>query len=243
MLGLVEFFNLLETAGFSPKKRVAGVIGGVVYVLIALVSLGELSSSFLLFIFPLLVVLVLLELFRKSDSPVSNFAFSVMGIIYVVIPLSMLNFFAYNSHYYDTMGVEGYNYILLLAFFVIQWSNDTGAYLMGRAFGKTKLFERISPNKTWEGAIGGAVFALVAGFIFAYFSEGHILHWLSISFLIVVFGSLGDLTESQIKRSVGVKDSGNILPGHGGVLDRFDGVLFSAPFVLTYLQVFEVHIG
>jgi len=241
MLGLIEFFKLMEKGGFNPKKRVAGVIGGLIYGIITMYSFGHFSFAFLLFIFPLLVVLVLLELFRKSEYPVSNFAFSVMGILYVVIPLSMLNFFAYNVDYYDTMNIEGYNYILLLAFFIIQWSNDTGAYLVGRQFGKTKLFERISPNKTWEGAIGGAIFALIAGGIFALITGGHFGHWLAISFLIVVFGSLGDLTESQIKRSVGVKDSGSLLPGHGGILDRFDGVLFSAPFVLTYLQLFNVH--
>ena len=241
IMGLFEFFHLMEKAGFSPKKRAAIPIAGVIYTIISAYSFGEINFAFLLFIFPLLVVLVLLELFRKSDSPVSNFAFSIVGILYVVIPLSMLNFFVYNADFYDTLDIEGYKYILLLAFFVIQWSNDTGAYLCGRFFGKTKLFERISPNKTWEGAIGGGVFALLAGFIFAYFSEGNIAHWLAIAALIVVFGTLGDLTESQIKRSVGVKDSGNIMPGHGGILDRFDGVLFSAPFVLTYLQIFEVH--
>lgn len=235
----------MEKAGFKPKKRVAGLVGALIYTIIALYSFGgEVTYAYLLFIFPLLVVLVLLELFRKSEYPVTNFAFSIAGIFYVVIPFAMLNFFAYNEDsYYKTLGVTGYQYILLLAFFVIQWSNDTGAYLVGKFFGRTKLFERISPNKTWEGAFGGAVFALIAGFLFAYFAGGHIGHWLAIAGLIVVFGTLGDLTESQIKRSVGVKDSGNLLPGHGGILDRFDGVLFSAPFVLTYLHLFNIHLS
>lgn len=244
ILGLVEFFKLMEKAGFNPKKRVAGLIGAIIYTIIALYSFGgEITYSYLLFIFPLLVILVLMELFRKSEYPVTNFAFSVAGIFYIVLPFAMLNFFAYNSQFYDTLQVEEYQYILLLAFFVIQWANDTGAYLVGRVIGKNKLHERISPNKTWEGAIGGAVFALTAGFLFAYFSTGHIGHWLAIAGLIVVFGTLGDLTESQIKRSVGVKDSGNILPGHGGILDRFDGVLFSAPFVLSYLHIFDLHLS
>jgi phosphatidate cytidylyltransferase len=245
MLGLIEFFKLMEKGGFKPKKTAAGIVGGAIYLIIALFSLTtEVTFAYLLFIFPLLVLLVVLELFRKSEFPVTNFAFSVMGIVYVVIPFAMLNFFAYDdAAYYATVEIEGYQYILLLAFFVIQWSNDTGAYVTGKAFGKHKLFERISPNKTWEGAIGGGVFALLAGFIFAYTTDSNILHWLVISLLIVVFGTLGDLTESQIKRSVGVKDSGNILPGHGGILDRFDGVLFSAPFVLTYLHLFEIHLS
>lgn len=246
MLGLVEFFKLMEKAGFKPKKRIAAGIGGIIYIIIALYSFGgEITFAYLLFIFPLMVILVLLELFRKSDFPVTNFAFSIAGILYVVIPFAMLNFFAYrgDGKFYSTVEIEGYHYILLLAFFVIQWANDTGAYLVGRMFGKHKLFERISPNKTWEGAFGGAVFALIAGFLFGYFTGGHLGHWLAISGLIVVFGTLGDLTESQIKRSVGVKDSGNLLPGHGGVLDRFDGVLFSAPFVLTYLHLFDLHLA
>lgn len=244
ILGLIEFFKLMEKAGFKPKKRVAGIVGALIYAIIALYSFGgEITYAYLLFIFPLLVILVLLELFRKSEYPVTNFAFSIAGIFYIVIPFAMLNFFAYDSEYYDTLEVEDYQYILLLAFFVIQWANDTGAYVVGKLFGKHKLFERISPNKTWEGAAGGAFFALVAGFLFGYFSTSHIGHWLVIAALIVVFGTLGDLTESQIKRSVGVKDSGNILPGHGGILDRFDGVLFSAPFVLSYLHLFKVHLS
>ncbi len=244
MLGLVEFFKLMEKGGFKPKKRVATLVGGIIYAIITLFSFGSfVTFEYLLFIFPLLVLLVVLELFRRSDYPVTNFAFSIMGILYVVIPLSMLNFFTFNEEYNETMELEGYSYLLLLAFFVIQWANDTGAYISGKAFGKHKLFERISPNKTWEGAIGGMVFAVIAGFIFAYTTESNILHWVIISLLIVVFGTLGDLTESQIKRSVGVKDSGNILPGHGGILDRFDGVLFSAPFVLTYLHLFQIHLS
>ena len=243
LLGLIEFFKLMEKGGFKPKKTAGAIVGGLVYLIIALYSMTtEVTFAYLLFIFPLLVLLVVLELFRKSEYPVTNFAFSVMGIVYVVIPFAMLNFFAYNTTYYETIEIEGYQYILLLAFFVIQWANDTGAYVSGKAFGKHKLFERISPNKTWEGAIGGGVFALIAGFIFAYTTESNVVHWLIISLLIVVFGTLGDLTESQIKRSVGVKDSGNILPGHGGILDRFDGVLFSAPFVLSYLHLFEIHL-
>jgi phosphatidate cytidylyltransferase len=246
MLGLFEFFKLMEKGGFKPKKTAGIIVGSLVYLIISLYSITtEVTFAYLLFIFPLLVLLVVLELFRKSEYPVTNFAFSVMGIVYVVIPLSMLNFFvAYdNAAYYETVEIEGYKYLLLLAFFVIQWANDTGAYVSGKAFGKHKLFERISPNKTWEGAIGGGLFALVAGFIFAYTTDSNLLHWSIISLLIVVFGTLGDLTESQIKRSVGVKDSGNILPGHGGILDRFDGVLFSAPFVLTYLHLFEIHLN
>lgn len=241
MLGLNEFFRLMEKGGFKPKKSVSTVVAALIYGIIVYFSFGYGEFSYLLFIFPLLVMLVVIELFRKSETPVSNFAFSVMGVLYVVIPFAILNFFAYSSPYESVLEIEGtYDYLFLLGFFVIQWANDTGAYLAGSALGKTKLFERVSPNKTWEGATGGAILAVGTGFLFGYLSESSILHWMMCSLLIVVFGTLGDLTESQIKRSTGVKDSGNILPGHGGILDRFDGVLFSAPFVLAYLHIVEL---
>lgn len=238
MAGLYEFFILMEKVGFKPKKSVAMVVGSLIYFIIAMYSFGDFSFAYLLFIYPLLVVLVALELFRRSESPVTNFAFSVMGILYVVIPLSILNFFAYDPMYYNQMEINTNHYtsLLLVGFFVIQWANDTGAYVFGSLFGKHKLFERISPNKTWEGFYGGALLAVIVGIIFGQF-DGNVFHWIIVALIIVVFGTLGDLTESQIKRSCGVKDSGNILPGHGGVLDRFDGVLFSAPFVLAYLQL------
>lgn len=241
IIGLYEFFTLMEKGGFKPKKSVAITAGGIIYSILTYYSFGEIDYKYLLFIFPLLVLIVITELFRKSASPVSNFAFSIVGILYIVIPFAILNFFAYHKTYSDIVGIDQkYSYFLLLAFFVIQWANDTGAYLSGKMLGRTKLFERISPNKTWEGAIGGAVLAVITGVIFSTVTESNIVHWIIISLLIVVFGTLGDLTESQIKRSVGVKDSGNILPGHGGILDRFDGVLFSAPFVLAYLQLFNI---
>ncbi len=238
MAGLYEFFVLMEKVGFKPKKSIAMVVGSLIYFIIAMYSFGDFSFAYLLFIYPLLVVLVALELFRRSESPVTNFAFSVMGILYVVIPLSILNFFAYDPMYYNQMEINTNHYtsLLLVGFLVIQWANDTGAYVFGSLFGKHKLFERISPNKTWEGFYGGALLAVIVGIIFGQF-DGNVFHWIIVALIIVVFGTLGDLTESQIKRSCGVKDSGNILPGHGGVLDRFDGVLFSAPFVLAYLQL------
>lgn len=241
LLGLNEFFRLMEKAGFKPKKSISTIIGAIIYSIVAYYSFDEAETSYLLFIFPLLVLLVVIELFRKSETPVTNFAFSVVGVLYVVIPFSILNFFAYNSPFDEVLELtNGYEYIFLLGFFVIQWANDTGAYLAGSSFGKHKLFERISPNKTWEGAIGGAILAMATGYLFAYFSNSSILHWMAAAGIVVVFGTLGDLTESQIKRSCGVKDSGNILPGHGGILDRFDGVLFSAPFVLAYLHLVEI---
>ena len=242
ILGLFEFFNLMGKAGFNPKKSITISIGATIYFIITMYSFKEFSFKYLLFIFPLLVILVGIELFRKKETPISNIAFSIMGILYVVIPLSILNFFAYESTYSSVIGIQEdqHQYWLLLGFFVIQWASDTGAYVFGSLFGKTKLAIKISPNKTWEGSIGGLILAILTGIIFALLTNSEELHWINIAIIIVLFGTLGDLTESQIKRSCGVKDSGKILPGHGGILDRFDGVLFSAPFVLAYLHFFDL---
>ena len=242
ILGLLEFFKLMEKGGFKPKKSIVTIIGSLIYLIIFSFSIDVTNFKFLFIIFPLLVLIVALEIFRKNDSPVSNIAFSIMGILYVVIPFALLNFFAYGNNDNGIISIVSPNHpaFLLLGFFTIQWTSDSGAYLAGTTIGKTKLLERVSPKKTWEGLIGGLIFAIMVGYFISYFIESNPIHWISISIIIVVFGTLGDLTESQIKRSVGVKDSGNLLPGHGGILDRFDGVLFSAPFVLAYLHFIDL---
>jgi phosphatidate cytidylyltransferase len=131
-----------------------------------------------------------------------------------------------------------FNPYIPLGFLIILWSNDTGAYLAGKSFGKHKLFERISPNKTWEGFVGGLILALFVGFNLAqYFGGLERWQWAVMAVIIAVFGTLGDLVESMLKRTLGVKDSGNILPGHGGLMDRFDGLLLAAPLVFLFLLV------
>ena len=237
LLGLNEFLVLMRKNGFSPNTILCIIVAGIIYALVAAHSFGWVELNYLLLIFPLLIIIVVSELFRNHEYPVSNMGFSILGILYIILPFSTLNFFAYNPSFYNKLDLVMNEYGLLLGFFTILWANDTGAYLVGSQIGKHKLFERISPNKTWEGFFGGAFFAVLAALAFAYFSESSFMHWLVVACIVVCFGTLGDLTESQIKRSTGVKDSGDILPGHGGILDRFDGVLFAAPFVLTYFFI------
>lgn len=130
-----------------------------------------------------------------------------------------------------------YNYQIVLGFFFLLWANDTGAYLVGRKLGRTKLFERISPKKTWEGSIGGGLMGLGIGYMNALlFPDLSLINWLVVALIVLIFGSLGDLVESMFKRSLNIKDSGKLLPGHGGLLDRFDGIFIAAPIVYTYLR-------
>lgn len=175
--------------------------------------------------------LFMLALFKPIQMPIEMLAHFVLGQIYVAVPLSLLSgilFFGGN-----------WSPILLVALFVTIWMNDTCAYLVGSAFGKHRLFERVSPKKSWEGFFGGVVGALLSGFLFYKFSAfGQPLwFWLIFAEIVVVFGTLGDLIESLFKRSLGVKDSGNIIPGHGGMLDRFDSLLMSSPFVFLFLYI------
>jgi phosphatidate cytidylyltransferase len=138
---------------------------------------------------------------------------------------------------YSGKGI--YNGFLLLSFFILQWCGDTFAYLTGKSFGKTKLYPSVSPNKTVEGLIGGIIFTVIAAYImFKWLNTFALHHWMAAAVLVAVFGTLGDLIESKLKRLSGIKDSGKILPGHGGVLDRFDAMLISFPVVMVYLYIF-----
>lgn len=239
IFALYEFYKLMNTAGFTPHKITGLLCGITIYGLLALHSFNWLPLHTLSIIFPLLVVIVIVELFRKQKYPISNIAFTVLSMIYIVMPLASLNYFAYYNPFNDEVHLYKNEYSLLLGFFIIVWCNDTGAYVFGRLLGKHKLFNRISPNKTWEGFFGGCLLAISGAILFSIATDSSTVHWSIISVLIVIFGTLGDLTESQIKRSIGVKDSGKFMPGHGGILDRFDGVLYAAPFVLTYFLLIK----
>jgi phosphatidate cytidylyltransferase len=179
------------------------------------------------------LVSVLNELFSKHEKPIDNISKTLFGIIYVPLPFALLNFF-----YMPSIAGNEIHPSILLGFFLILWTSDTFAYLSGMAFGKHKLFERISPKKTWEGSIGGLIFGMVMSWVLSiYFNDLSLLQWLSIGLITIVFGTFGDLAESMIKRSMNVKDSGKLLPGHGGLLDRFDAALLAAPAVFIYLVI------
>jgi len=173
------------------------------------------------------VAVLVFELYRQKPNPLNNWAYFVLGQIYIALPFSLLNFILYMS---------GYQPIILLSLFITIWVNDTGAYLVGVTVGKHRLFERISPKKSWEGFAGGALAALLSGYTFSLFiPEISLVEWFILSEIVVVFSTFGDLIESLMKRTVHVKDSGSIMPGHGGLLDRFDSMLLATPVIFIYL--------
>lgn len=230
-VGLWEFYSLVERAGVYPNK-VAGIFAGMIlFATNALIATNILSLSWLLLNFVFVFLIFLFELYRNNPNPFTNIAFTFFGLLYVAVPFSLLSYFPNPA---SLPGV--YHSNLLLGFFFLVWINETAAYLIGTAFGRHTLFERVSPRKTWEGAIGGGLLAVISSVLIAsYYQQISLADWLVIALIVVVFGSYGDLFESMFKRSIKAKDSGSILPGHGGVLDRFDGVFMAAPFVFVYL--------
>ena len=227
---LWEFYGLVKKAGIKPSV-VTGLLNGIfIYVVFALVSSSSNNDYHkLLFLLPItLSGIFIQELFKKNQGPFTNIAYTYLGLIFTIVPFTFFHGLAYVS--------GSFNYHFPLAFLLMLWANDTGAYLVGSKLGKTKLFERHSPKKTWEGLIGGILIAaLVAYIISLYFTELPLQQWLWVGVIISCFGTTGDLIESMFKRSIDVKDSGGILPGHGGLLDRFDGLLIAAPIVYAYL--------
>lgn len=182
------------------------------------------QAIYLLFVFGCMAA----ELFRKKE-PIVNWMTFVLGQVYIVLPMALLN----------TISTDGsYQAAVVLAVFVVIWVNDTGAYLSGMAFGRHKMFPRVSPKKSWEGLIGGALLATASAMCFAYYTDYlSYLEWAFFAVVVVVCGTLGDLVESILKRMVGVKDSGTIMPGHGGILDRIDSVLFASVGAYAYLHI------
>ena len=206
----------------------------------AIVGLSVMPSSavlFLPFMFTLIVIMVR-ELYFKKPSPVNDWAHTLFPVIYIALPYAMTSMLAFNVQGPDS----GYSPVVTLTLFVFLWCNDVGAYCTGCTIGKHKLFERISPKKTWEGSIGGAVFTMLAAFLLQHFlpdwySFMPVWVWIGMALVVVLFGTWGDLIESLMKREMGIKDSGKILPGHGGMLDRFDSALLAIPATVVYLSL------
>ena len=241
-LTLWEFCGLVnEQKGVQINKFISTVAG--VYLFFAmrayLSDIGLVHSE--VFIPYLLSVIYLLisELYLKNENPVVNWAYPMLGQMYVALPFALLNVLAFRS----TPDGVVYSYLAPLCIFIFLWSNDTGAYCFGSILGKHKLFPRISPAKSWEGSIGGGIFVIIIAGLIGYFTElngvndlkMNIPQWMGLGLTVAVFGTWGDLVESLLKRTFKIKDSGSILPGHGGMLDRFDSSLLAIPASVVYL--------
>jgi phosphatidate cytidylyltransferase len=237
-LCLWEYLGMtLETEEIQTMhlRKITGLILGMLpYILVSAVHLEWVdgTNDFIyrscIITFPVLFLLFLFELFAASSKPFTQVATILLGVLYVGIPYALLVCIAYRTGSFDTSVILG---MLLLT-----WANDTGAYLIGSKIGKTPLLPRISPKKTWEGTLGGIAFGLFVAYLLSLFLPALTLkEWLILGVIVVIFGSLGDLVESMLKRSKGVKDSGTLLPGHGGFLDRFDAFFFLLPFAAVYL--------
>lgn len=229
-----EFYSLMEKEEQHPKKIIGCIFGVLFFLICFCISNGFLQGRFALSIILIFLFLMIIEIFSKGKNPLGNAGFGIMGFVYVAIPLSLMNFIVQPSA--DGHSNIYYPWIMAGIFFII-WVNDSAAYLVGSALGKHKMCPGISPAKSWEGFIGGAVFAIIMGILNAVmFQQASMVSWIVIAVLTVVFGTLGDLFESKIKREIGIKDSGNILPGHGGFLDRLDSLLFAVPAVFLWLM-------
>lgn len=243
-LTIWEFGTIVNKAdGVCMNKRICVLSGVFLFLCFAYVGINPgVDEIFIPYLF-LIMYLLISELYWRHKNPINNWAYGMMSQIYIALPFSLLNVLAYHS--VTATGAEfpisSFNPILPLSIFVFTWVNDTGAYCSGMLFGKHRLFERISPKKSWEGSIGGAVFSMIAALIFAHYTPFmSITQWIGLGLTVVVFGTWGDLTESLLKRTLGIKDSGNILPGHGGMLDRFDSTLMAVPAAVVYLYIIKL---
>ncbi len=241
ILGLWEFYSLAEKGGSFPQKVTGTIVGAILYASVSLIWMDThnlhiafiIPFLFYVFIIPLLFIILIIELFRKKENPFRNISFTLLGIVYIAVPFSFLT-------YINTID-GAYNYQVLFGIFFLLWSNDAGAYIVGSLIGKHKLFPRISPGKTWEGSIGGAIICYGIVFIISnWYTSISFADWIVVATILIVMGTLGDLVESLLKRSVNVKDSGKLLPGHGGILDRFDSLLMAVPFIFTYLFLIKM---
>ncbi|MEO1515334.1 MAG: phosphatidate cytidylyltransferase [Bacteroidota bacterium] len=235
---LWEFYGLTvskaQTASRQQERKILGTIVGLIpYVYLSLGHMGWLVAEVdpgkaLICYLPAAFLLFIRELFTSSERPFDHLANALTGHLYIGIPFALLTLLAFQGESFDAGLIFG---LLLLT-----WTNDTAAYLVGSQIGKTPLFPRISPKKTWEGTSGGIIICLGMGFLLSrFFTDYSTLDWMILAVVVVIFGSLGDLVESMLKRSLQIKDSGNLLPGHGGMLDRFDAFLFVIPFAVAYV--------
>jgi len=236
-----EYYIMVRGTGVRPQL-VTGIISGfILYFTSTMIALGWLPLKGFLVLIPVISIVMFIELFRNVERPFDSLAHTFFSILYTAVPFSMFPFSAFNRTGLEPLlQMDGIQFSpgILIGFFILLWTNDTGAYLVGSLIGKHRLFERISPKKSWEGFFGGMILTLLVARLFSgWLGVADTTGWMIIAFIISVAGTLGDLLESMLKRSLGLKDSGTVMPGHGGFLDRFDSVVVAFPLVYLYLAI------
>ena len=235
-----EFTGLVNNRGSVTVNRMISTVAGVYFFFaMAGYNSGIVSAGVFIPYLITLIYLMVAELYLKQEDPVHDWAYTMMSQLYIALPFSLLSVLAFRSVGSDIV----YTWHVPLSVFVFLWINDTGAYICGSLLGKHKLFPRISPGKSWEGSIGGGILVMAVAVLIWYLTEQYnmndlqlsAIEWAGLGLTVVIFGTWGDLIESLFKRTLGIKDSGNILPGHGGMLDRFDSSLLAIPAAVVYL--------
>ena len=239
VVGMWEFYNIAAATGAVPH-RTLGLAAGIVlfvtsfFLFHGFVSVSQSESGVdmliggILYFAALIPLCFIVELFHESETPLRNVATTLMGIFYVAFPMSLMLFI-------PVLITGEWKPEAFLFYLFIVWGNDVFAYLTGIAIGKHKMSPRISPKKSWEGFVGGIVGAIAMGAVGSFVVGGSLGMWLGLAAVVAITSVFGDLVESMFKREAGIKDSGKIMPGHGGVLDRFDALLISSPFAFVYL--------
>ena len=246
-LSVWEYTGLVNGIDDVRVNRFISTVAGVyLFLAVAAWRMGLVANFIIVVPYLLTIVYLFVSgLFTCSKNPVADWAYTMLGQMYVALPLSMINILAF-----EVDGQWGVNFdpLLPLSIFIFLWTNDSGAYCCGSLLGRHKLFPRVSPGKSWEGSIGGCVLVLaVAALIGWWANNGDMKHqlgmaaWMGLGLVVVVFGTLGDLVDSLFKRTLGIKDSGNLLPGHGGMLDRFDSALMAIPAAVIYLYTLTLY--
>ena len=244
-----EYTGLVNTWNEIRVNRMISTVAGVYFFLAVAAWRMGMVHNFIIFIPYLLTIVYLFisELYLKQNNPINDWAYTMLGQMYIALPFAMLNVVAFEMSN-DGQTVT-YDMLLPLSIFVFLWTNDTGAYCSGSLFGKHKLFPRISPAKSWEGSIGGGILVIIVAAAIGYYANQgvaeenirlSIVGWMGLGIIVAIFGTWGDLVESLFKRTLGIKDSGNILPGHGGMLDRFDSSLLAIPAAVIYLYTIQL---
>jgi phosphatidate cytidylyltransferase len=234
-----EYYTMVRGTGVRPQLVTGITAGFILYFISTMVAAGLLPWKSFLILIPVVTAVMVTELFRKVERPFDSLAHTFFSILYTAVPFSMFPFAAFNKTGLEPLiRMEGIEFSpgIVIGFFLLLWTNDTAAYLTGSAIGKHRLFERLSPKKSWEGFFGGMILTLLVACLFSgWLGVTDTTGWMIIALIIVLVGTAGDLLESMLKRSIGLKDSGTIMPGHGGFLDRFDSVVVSFPLVYLYI--------